>query len=69
MGRRAREKKMARVQAAQAEKAVIEVRKNQRLAPQLRYLKRVGLALAVTAFLLWIGSVVADKISLLVEKG
>jgi hypothetical protein len=68
MGKRAQEKKLAKQAALVAEKQRIEQRKAERIQPQLRYAKHVSLALAATIFLLWMGAVVLDKISLWVSK-
>lgn len=63
MGKRAREKKMAKLEAARTEKAIIEARKSERFGPQLRYIKRVGMTLVVTVFLLWLGSIIVERIN------
>lgn len=67
MGKRAREKKMARVAVVQAEKQAVEMRRATRVAPQLQYLRKITLAVTVTIFLLWVGSVVVERINQLVK--
>lgn len=69
MGKRAREKKLAKLAVASQEKTLIEVRKQTRALPRLRYAKQIGLALAVTVLLLWVGEFVITKISILGQKG
>jgi len=69
MGKRAREKKLAKLAEVSMEKASIETRKHERLRPQFRYAKQIALALAVTVFLLWVGVVVIDRINMLGAKG
>lgn len=69
MGKRAREKKLAKLAPIIAEKKSIEKRKVERALPRIRYAKQVSLALAATVFLLWVGAVVLDKINVWVQKG
>lgn len=69
MGKRAREKKLAKLAPIIAEKQSIEKRKVERALPRIRYAKQVSLALAATVFLLWVGAVVLDKINIWVQKG
>lgn len=69
MGKRAREKKLAKIATVVAQKEMIEQRKKERILPRVRYAKQVSLALAATVFLLWVGTVVLEKINIWVQKG
>lgn len=69
MGKRAQEKKLAKLATVVAEKQLIEKRKVERVLPRVRYAKKISLALVATVFLLWVGSVVLDKINIWVNKG
>lgn len=69
MGKRAQEKKLAKLATVVVEKELIEKRKVERVRPRIQYAKKVSLALLATVFLLWVGSVILDKINIWVNKG
>ncbi len=69
MGKRARNKKLAKLAGIKAEKVMIEARKKEQLTPKIHTAKKVSAALIATIFLLWLGVVVAERINQLVQKG
>jgi|GEM_PF-3176411 len=62
MGRRAAERKAAKLQAQMLEKEAIAKRRHERRAPLVRWLRRLVLALLVTIFLLYLGVVINQKL-------
>ena len=73
MGKKAREKKLEKIEQEMAEKAAIEQRRAERIAPVIRTAKRLTIAVLATAFILYLGVVIntrlPDIIAKLMEKG
>jgi|GEM_PF-3481329 len=68
MGKRAREKKLSRLEERAAELRQIEERKKSRLAPSLQYFRKFILTLLATIILLWLGVFVMEHISAILER-
>lgn len=68
MGRRAREKKLAKVEQESLDKAMAMARKKQQLSSFYAYFRRLTLTLALTIFLLWLGVFVEDRIGSIVSN-
>ena len=73
MGKRSREKKMAKIEQAVDERKQIDERRQERLAPTYSLTKRLLLTLTIMIILLYVGVVIdrhlPDIISRLLTKG
>ena len=68
MGKRAREKKLAKLEMIEQEKTLIEERKKNRLTPTIRYVRKVILTLLATVLLLWVGTLVLGQIGSIIRR-
>ncbi len=68
MGKRAREKKLQKIEVFSKEKKEIEERKRSRLAPTIKIVKKLAITCLLTAFLIWIGLVVNGHLPTIVSK-
>jgi hypothetical protein len=66
MGKRTRERKLAKVEQAQRERALIQQRRQERLLPTLRLARRVAFTVFLTVLVLWIGVVMSGRLNNLV---
>ncbi len=73
MGKKQREKKLEKIEQELAEKAAIEQRRQERIAPVLRWAKRITAAVLATGLILYLGVIVNSKLPAilvrLTEKG
>lgn len=73
MGKNAREKKLEKIEQELAEKQAIEQRRKERVAPIVRWAKRLTLATIATFLILYLGVVINNRLPdilvRLTEKG
>jgi hypothetical protein len=65
MGKRAREKKMQKTEAAELEKQQVILRRQERLSATIQFARKFALTLFATVVLLWVGVFVTGKIGVL----
>ncbi|QQG49912.1 MAG: hypothetical protein HZB70_03905 [Candidatus Berkelbacteria bacterium] len=68
MGRRAREKKLAKIETEALERTLIAERKREQMRSFYSYLRRITATVAVTIFLLWLGVFVEEHIGSIVSN-
>jgi hypothetical protein len=62
MGKKAREKKLEKIEQEMAEKQAIEQRRAERTAPIIRMVKRLTVAVVATGVILYLGVIINSKL-------